>query len=184
MKHPFSLTLSLAALLAAGCSSTPTQVDNGPMHAASFSFRAVGPRPQFSVADAQEPIHALIQDSIKRNLAGKGLTNVPSGGDVIVAYLVIIGNRVSYQTISTYFGYGRGATALGEKAHDAYLNSRNPNYYEAGTLVIDVIDGKTFELLNRSHVTRALLNHPPAEVQKENVQEAVDAALVDLKIAP
>ena len=182
MKHPFSLTLGLAALLAAGCSSTPTRVDNGPIHAASFSFRKVESKPPLGMVDTREPIHVMIQDAISRNLATKGITKVASGGDVIVAYLVIIGNRVSYETISTYFGYGRGATALGDQAHEAYLKSQNPNYFEAGTLVIDIVDAKTYQLLNRANVTRALLNNPSAEVRAANIQEAVDAALMDLKI--
>ena len=68
----------------------------------------------------REQIHALIQDSISRNLAGKGLSKVASGGDVIVAYLVIVGNNASTEAISTYFGYGRDAAALHDKAQDAY----------------------------------------------------------------
>ena len=38
MKNSFFITLNLAALLLAGCSSTPTRVDKGPIHAATFSF--------------------------------------------------------------------------------------------------------------------------------------------------
>jgi hypothetical protein len=64
-------------------------------------------------ADSREQVHALIQDSISRNLASKGLSRVPSGGDVIVAYLVIIGNNASTEAISTYFGYDRDAAAGG-----------------------------------------------------------------------
>ena len=40
MKYSFVLTLNLAALLAVGCSSTPTHVDSGPIRAATFSFIA------------------------------------------------------------------------------------------------------------------------------------------------
>jgi hypothetical protein len=108
---------------------------------------------------------------------------VASGGDVIVAYLVIIGNNASTEAISTYFGYGRDASGLHDKAQDAYAGSKNPNYFEAGTLLIDIIDAKTYKLLKRSYVTRPLLRNPTAEVQAFRFQEAVDEALWDVRIA-
>ena len=100
-----------------------------------------------------------------------------------VAYLVIVGNNASTESINTYFGYGRGATALHDKAQDAYTSSKNPNYFEAGTLLIDIIDAKTYKLLKRSYVVRPLLRNPTAEVRAERIQEAVDEALQDVRIA-
>jgi len=43
----------------------------------------------------------MIHDAISRNLAGKGLNKVGSGGDVIVAYLVIVGNNAVTESINT-----------------------------------------------------------------------------------
>ena len=125
----------------------------------------------------------MIQDAISRNLEGKGLTKLASGGDVTVAYLIVVGDNVSTEAISTYFGYGRDDTALLTKAEDAYTSSSNPNYFQAGTLLIDIIDAKTFKLLKRSYVTRPLLRNPTAEARAARIQEAVDAALKDLQIA-
>jgi len=184
MKYSFFVTLNLAALLVAGCSSTPTRVDTGPIRAATFSFIAPAPRttPDFA-PDRWAPIHAMIQDSISRNLAGKSLDKVASGGDVIVAYLVIVGDNASTTALNTYFGYGRDADALHDKAHAAYNNSKNPNYFKAGTLLVDIIDAKTFTLLKRSYVVRPLLRNPSADVRAERIQEAVDAVLKDVRIA-
>jgi hypothetical protein len=137
--------------------------------------------PEYS--DRREQVHALIQDSISRNLASKGLAKVAAGGDVVVAYLVIIGNNASTEAISTYFGYGRDASGLHDKAQDAYAGSKNPNYFEVGTLLIDLIDAKTYKLLKRSYVVRPLLRNPSAEVQAERIQEAVDTVLRDVRIA-
>ena len=44
-----------------------------------------------------------------------------------MAYLVILGNNASTESINTYFGYGRDAEALHDKAQDAYTSSKNPN---------------------------------------------------------
>jgi hypothetical protein len=171
----------IAAVLMTGC-RTPTHVDKGPIHAATYNFIAKTPSMAPEYADRREQIHVMIQDAITRNLASKGLSKVPSGGDVVVAYLIIIGNNASTEAISTYFGYGRDASALHDKAQDAYTSSKNPNYFQAGTLLIDIIDAKTYKLLKRSYVTRPLLSNPTAEVQAERVQEAVNAVLSNVRI--
>jgi hypothetical protein len=183
MKYSFFVTLNLAALLVAGCSSTPTNVDTGPIPAATYSFIAKTPGLAPEYADSREQIHAMIQDSISRNLAAKGLSKLASGGDVVVAYLVIVGNNASTESINTYFGYGRGAAALHDQAQDAYAGSKNPNYFEAGTLLVDIIDAKTYKLLKRSYVVRPLLRNPSAELRAERIQEAVDAVLRDVRLA-
>jgi hypothetical protein len=182
MKLKLLLTLNLAALLIAGC-GTPTKVDTGSIQAATFSFIAGGTKPVPDFADSREQVHAMIQDSISRNLAGKGLNKVASGGDLIVAYLVIAGNNSSTEAINTYFGYGRDFSALHDKAHEAYTDSKNPNYFEAGTLLVDLIDAKTYKLLKRAYVTRPLLRNPAAEVRAERIQEAVDTVLRDVRIS-
>jgi len=183
MKYSVLLTFNLAVLLVAGCSSTPpSKVNTGPIRAATFSFIAKTPGTAPAYADRREQIHATIQESITRTLASKGLSRLASGGDVTVAYLVIVGNNATTESISTYFGYGRDASGLHDKAQDAYAGSKNPNYFQAGTLLIDIIDAKTYKLLNRSYATRPVLANPTAEARTENIQEAVNAALKDVRI--
>jgi hypothetical protein len=184
MKRSFFITLNLAAILVAGCSSAPTKVNTGTIHATTFSFVAGGSRAAPAFSDNREQIHALIQDAISQNLASKGLSKLPSGGDVTVAYLVIVGNNVTTEAISTYFGYGRDASALHDKAQAAYTDSKKPDSFEAGTLLIDIIDAKTYKLLKRSFVVRPLLRDASAEVRAGRIQEAVDVALKDARFAP
>jgi hypothetical protein len=182
MKFSFLVMLNLAALLVAGCNTTPTRVDTGPIRAATFNFVGRGSTPAPDFADDRETIHAMIHDAISRNLAGKGLNKVGSGGDVIVAYLVIVGNNAVTESINTYFGYGRNASELHDQAQEAYSHSQTPYYFEAGTLLVDIIDAKTYKLLKRAYVTRPLLRNPLAEVRAQNIQEAVDAVLKDVRI--
>ena len=182
MKCSYFVSLNLAALLVTGCSSTPTKVDTGAIRAASFSFIARTPGTAPAFADNRQQVDTMIQDSITRELASKGLTKVATGGDVTVAYLLIVGNNVSTVAIHDYFGYGRDFAALQDKAQDAYSASKNPNYFEAGTLLIDLIDAKTFKLLKRSYVTRPVLRDASAEVRAGRIQEAVNEALKDVRI--
>jgi len=169
-------------LLFTGCSSTPDRVDRGPIKARTFSFVHRGTPPRAEFADNREQAHALIQQDLTDNLAAKGVTKVDSGGDITVAYLVILGNNATTESINKYFGYGRDSSALHEKAHDAYTKSDNPNYFEAGTLLVDIIDSKSFELLRRAHVTRPVLRNASAEIRAANIKEAVDAVMKDLRI--
>jgi hypothetical protein len=180
---PYSLLILAAGALAlAGCSSTPTKVDSGSIRAGTFSFVDRGARPNPGYTDNRQPVHAMIQDSIAKNLAARGVTKVAAGGDVTVGYLVIIGNNVSTEAISDYFGYGEGASALHDKAHKAYTDSKNPNRFEAGTLVIDIIDSRTFKLLKRGYASRPVLQNVPDDVRAERIQEVVDEILRDVRI--
>jgi hypothetical protein len=180
MKTISILSLALAGLLA-GCSSTPTEVNKGPIKAASFSFVAAPQTPPGYV-DKRAEVHQMIQDAIAKNLTARGMTKKDAGGDVTVAYLVIVGNNATTESINTYFGYGRESYELHSKAQSAYASSKNPNYFEAGTLLVDVVDGRTFKLLERNHVTRPLLRDASNEVRAEHIQEAVDAVLSNVHI--
>jgi len=182
MKPRSFLTLAAGILMLAGCSSTPAKVDSGPIRARTFSFVGRG-KPAPAYADSREAIHPMIQGAITKNLAGRGVSQVPNGGDVTVAYLVIAGNNASVTSINDYFGYREDGADLLDKAHTAYTGSKNPNYFEAGTLVIDIIDSKSFKLLKRGHATRSLLRNVSDDVRTERIQEVVDEILRDVRIA-
>lgn len=187
MKLTRSLCIStlagLGLFLLAGC-STPTKVDSGPIKAQTFCFMSRTQAEDPSFADKRAPIHAMIQQSITDNLAARGVKRVAENGDVIVAYLVIVGDNATTEAINTYFGYGRNADVLHDKAHEAYTDSKVPYYFQAGTLLVDIIDAKTYKLLWRSHVTRPLLQNPTEQVRAEHIQEAVNSLLKNLRISP
>lgn len=177
-------TLSLGVLLLSGCSTTPTHVDTGAIKAHTFSFVNGGTQTKAEFADNRDLTHIMIQQALTDYLVDKGMTKVDSGGDVTVAYLVVIGNNVTTESINKYFGYGRESGALSDKAHKAYTGTSNPNYFEAGTLLVDIIDTKSFELLSRNHVTRPLLRNVSADAREANIREAVYEVMKDLKVAP
>ena len=182
--HPLRwLPLLLAGLMIAGCSSTPTHVDKSPLPAHTFNFINGGIALTPPATDRREIAHQQIQEAIIKDLAAKGLTRTNGTGDVIVAYMIILGNNVSTEAVTTYFGSGRDAAALHDKAQSAYTSSPNPNTFEAGTLLIDVIDAKTYELLYRNFVVRPVMWQATTEERAGRIQEAVDAALAKLRVA-
>jgi hypothetical protein len=183
MKLCSILSLVAAAFALAGCSSTPTKVDSGAIHASTFSFVIPGPRVLPDYADRSKPVHDVIQQAITRNLGSRGVSKVASGGDVIVGYMLVVGNNANTSSINDYFGYRDDIEGLEEKAHEAHNASKSPNYFEAGTLVIDVIDAKSYKLLKRGYASRPLLQNPSPEARAARVQEVVDEILGSLQIA-
>lgn len=110
-------------------------------------------------------------------MSRRGVSHVPQGGDVTVAYLIIAGNNVATAAINEYFGYGRDVSALQDKAQKEYTDNKNPNYFEAGTLVIDIVDSKSWKLLKRGHATRTILPGATPEQQVARVAEVVEEIL-------
>jgi hypothetical protein len=183
MKPIISCLLATGVVLLAGCSSTPTKMNTGPVHASTFSFVTGRPAPP-EYAEKRDQIHRLIQGAITTNLTAKGLSRAPAGGDVFLAYLIILGDNVATTDVNDYFGYGRDSDALLDKAHvKGAIDSKNPNPFVAGTLVIDVIDAKTYKLLYRNYAVRQVLRNLPDDARAERIQQAVDQALAGLKVA-
>lgn len=174
----------LPALAISGCSSTPTKVDTGAIHARTFNFVERGSKPAPGFIENKEAVHAMIQKAITNNLAARGVTRVNTGGDVTVPYLVITGDNVSTTAIRDYFGYGDDLGDLHDRAQDAYTGTKNPNHFEAGTLLIDIVDGKNFKLLKRGYATRPILRHLSEGARAARIQEVVDEILRDVRIGP
>ncbi len=176
MKLKIFPVLVAAAFVVAGC-STPTHVNKGPIKATTFSFLRTGPLPEAAFRDNRQQANAFVQQAITSTLAAKGVTLAAQGGDVTVAYLIIIGNNVSTTAINDYFGYSADAVALEDKAQKAYTEGKQRGYFEAGTLLIDIVDPHTNKVLARNYVTRPLLKDASMEVREANIQQAVNEAL-------
>jgi hypothetical protein len=181
MKLTLLSGLAVAVIAIAGC-STPTKVDTGPIKASTFSFLKPGPLPEAAFAEKRQQVHALIQEAIASNLTAKGLRYVADSGDVTVAYLVVVGNNATTTAINDYFGYSADAAALADKAHSAYTDDSHRNYFEAGTLLIDLVDSRTHKVLRRNFVTRQVLQNPAFDVRKARIEQAVNEALQGVRI--
>lgn len=175
-----------AVLALAGCSSTPPlQMDAGPIKAGTFNFVNNKSSALAAREEKRQAVHALIQAAITENLTAKGFQKVAGQGDVSVAYLVVLGNAAATAVFDDYFGLGRDGAEIGAAVHDAQGAALSgPNYSEAGTLVIDLIDSNSFKVLKRTTVARPSLRGAPAEVRQEHIQQAVAAALQDLQVRP
>jgi hypothetical protein len=180
--NPCSLIVA-GALALAGCSSVKTHVDTGPIHARTFSFINLGTREVPAYAEKRKQAHAAVQEAITKNLVAKGLSHIGQGGDITVAYLIIAGNNATTTSLNEYFGYTSDATALVDKVHKSQAEKSNErSYFEEGTLVIDILDSKTSNLLKRATVQAQILRELPLDARQARLQGLVDKALGDLRI--
>ena len=185
MKTSYQAVLIAACLAWAGCSSVKTHVDTGPIQAKTFSFINTGSRELPSYASQEKQAHEMIQKAITTCLEAKGVKPVPSGGDVIVAYLIIVGDNATTTSLSQYFGYTDDTAALADKIHDQQaVSGGDRSYFEAGTLVIDILDANGTKLLKRATVHSSLLRDVTAEVRQARIQKLVNEALGDLRVSP
>jgi hypothetical protein len=168
--------LAFAVILVSGC-ATPTHVDKGSIKATTFSFVNPGPLPEYAFREDRKQVNALVQEAVISDLAAKGVSFVAQGGEVTVAYMIVVGNNVATTAINEYFGYGADAIALEDKAQKAYTDGKQRGYFQAGTLLIDIVNPRTSKVLARNYVTRPVLQNPSADARKANIEEAVNEAL-------
>jgi hypothetical protein len=184
-KNQVPLAALTVALAVVGCSSVKNYVDKGHVKASTFSFLNPGGRQMPSYAETDKQAHAVIQQAIIHNLSEKGVKYVVTGGDVTVAYLVIVGNNAATTSLDQYFGYTEDSTALVGKVHAEQTGSKSDRgYFEAGTLVIDIVDPKASKLLQRRTIEAQVLRNLSVEQRTARAQSIVDQALKDLPISP
>jgi uncharacterized protein DUF4136 len=110
-----------------------------------------------------------IKSAVNATLGAKGWTQVPSGGDVSI---IAIEMTQSQQTLNTFYdGYGGGwgwrgfgGGGLGGFG-DATTTTET---YQVGTLVVDLFDTKTKQLLWRGSSSDTLSNNSNKNIQNLN----------------
>jgi len=184
MKPILLVTCAAGLLTISGCSSFKTNVDNGPVRASTFSYMTPGSALASQRATEYASLHSMVQDAITRNLAAKGLNPLPAGGDITVAYLIIVDNNGVTTALDEYFDAIGDAADLVDKVHSAEgSNSAARNTFGAGTLVIDLIDSRSSKLLWRNTIQRDILRNPTVEVRAARLQETVQTSLQRLTVS-
>ena len=168
----------------AGCSSVKTHVSEGPVKARTFSFLNSGQSRVPDYAETSKEVHALVQQALIANLGARGVSQVPVGGDVTIAYLIVVGNNATTTSLNQYFGYTADSQALLEKVHSEQTGSSARDYFEAGTLVIDFVKPSDSKLLQRRSIQAQVLRNLPRDKRSARIQGLVDQALRDVPISP
>jgi hypothetical protein len=103
-----------------------------------------------------------VKTAVNRALQAKGYTEEATDGDFLVAWHGAIEGRMSYQTINSHYGYGWGWYG-GVGVSNTYVNE-----WDEGTLLVDIVDARTNELVWRGTATGTIdQNRTPEQAQAD-----------------
>jgi hypothetical protein len=108
-----------------------------------------------------------VKSAVAGQLAAKGLTEVPSGGDVVVAARDAIHNEQQLNTFYDGFGGRRrffGGTGFATTTVDTY---------KVGTLIVELFDGTSKNLIWQGSASNTLSNNADKNIKSldKNVQQ-------------
>lgn len=118
--------------------------------------------------------------AIESELVSRGMERATSGQpDVFVGYQMALDDRVSYQTVNSYYGTGWGYRGVYGGVGTSRTTSTE---YTVGTLVIDVYDARQRELVWRgSGEGKVNLARNPEESQ-ERINQAVTRIMEEFPV--
>src|ERR1700686_3593886 len=112
---------------------------------------------------------ARIKNAVDAQLSAKGWTQVDSGGDVAIVAIKTTQTQRSLQTFYDGMGGGWGWRRFGGGGFGESTTTEQD--YQEGTLVVDMYDAKTKQLIWRSSAENTLSNK--AEKNEKNLTKGV-----------
>jgi hypothetical protein len=110
-----------------------------------------------------------IKNAVDAALAAKGWTQVNSGGDVFIVALEITHNQQTLNTFYDGLGGGWGWRRFGGGFGEATTTTE---IYKVGTVVVDLFDAKTKQLIWRASASDTLSNNSDKNIK--NLDKGVD----------
>jgi len=122
-----------------------------------------------------------IKNAVDAELSAKGWTSVKTGGDVAIVAIKMTSTQRTLQTFYDNFGGGygggwgwRGFGGYGDSFGDATTTEHD---YKDGTLVVDLFDAKTKQLIWRGSAEDMLSDKP--EKNEKNLEKGVTKMFKD-----
>jgi hypothetical protein len=174
----FSSAVLAAAGLIASCGpqvDMPKGTSKGYKSARLIQRDPNGP----AISDGTEKqVHGMIQNSISKQFAAKGMAYGRGDADLVVAYLVIYQEPGMTARYESYFGYGRDTDAIADLAHTrGALENKRPDYFRQAGIVIDVIDSRTHKLVYRNFAKGDVIQGASSGTRAARINSAVAQAL-------
>ena len=159
------LVTTLAGLLLTASAAFAIKVKTDYDHGASFkNYRTYS---WTSVKTANSIWDGRVKDAVNSALTAKGLTEVPSGGDIAVAAVGSTRNQQELQTLYDGMGGGwrwRGLGGFGQ-------STTTVENYKVGTLVVDLYDANSKKLVWRGSASDTLSDK--ADKNAKNLDKGV-----------
>ena len=130
-----------------------------------------------SLAQSEPFLHGHIVNAIEFQLTSSGLTEVQGNADVLVTYYGSVDTEVQLQSNS--FGYGWGGYGgpgwgyYGYGGGGPVSTTTRAVEYQRGTLVVDIVDASTNELIWRGTSAEISVTDDIEKLQK-NITKAIE----------
>jgi hypothetical protein len=113
------------------------------------------------------PSNGLWEDRVKNavaaQMAAKGLTQVPSDGDIVVS---VRGGMLSVPQLDTFYSGFGGFGGFGGPGGGSGMATTTMSLNEMGTLVVDMFDAKTKNLIWQGTASGTLSDKPEKVMKK------------------
>lgn len=185
-----SIMLAAAALLLSACSSVNTNWDYNPEvnfnQYKTFAWAT-------SVNDGSEYhldglMDARVRSAVDDQLELKGMKQVPQkDAQLLVNYLTKVDTKVDVDTFTNYYGYnpyypyyGPG-WGWGSQIGQTHTQVRE---YNVGTLIVDLVDAKTKQLVWRGSIADTIKDHKTPQERTAFINQAVADILMNYPPKP
>ena len=171
MSRPAILFLLMGVMLGVACSTVSVSYDyDQDADFTKYQTYAWMPEPQASPADARAALQRnqlldkRIQSAVNAQLPGKGLRLDADAPDLLLVYHTGVEEKVHV----TDSGHRFGRRYRGWGGRNVTVTQ-----YQEGTLIIDLVDARTNQLVFRTTGQAVLKDSPTPEEMDEQVKEAV-----------
>ncbi|WP_076542396.1 DUF4136 domain-containing protein [Shewanella sp. UCD-KL21] len=180
------LFVAAAVLALSACSTLKTNTDFDP--AVSFDQYKTYSWVEKKDQDASYHLDGLmdqrVRDAVNNELGQKGLTKADiTEADLLVNYLTKVDKKINVDTFNTSFGYYPyyGRRGWGGAGMNTQTTVRE---YEVGTLIVDLIDNKTGNLVWRGSVADTIRNKNTPEERVQIINSAISQVMLNFPPQP
>src|SRR5882762_915901 len=168
MKLHNKMLVSIATFFVFVAASFAEQVKTDYDHSANFGqYKTYS----WEKVQTKDPLMVdRIKDAVNAALAAKGWTQVDSGGDVSIVAMEITKNQQTLNTFYDGFGGGWGWRRFGGGGFGQATTTTET--YKVGTLIVDLFDTKTKQLIWRGTSSNTLSNNSDKNIK--NLDKGAD----------
>jgi hypothetical protein len=157
-----------------GCSTMTIQTDYAPESAGTISaYRTYAwlPHPSGGDTRVNNPIVASrVESAVDATLGAKGYgKTVAAGADFLVGWHAALDGRVDIETVNRYYGYNWGRW-YGPRA---VISQDYVREYEEGTLILDIVDKASNELVWRGSAQAEVDMNASPDERQQRITDAV-----------
>lgn len=165
------LLAALAAL--SGCNSTNIRSPKGTSEGyTTYRLYRQAPEDLPAFANREDVANRAVQDALHEQFQSHGFTVDQDNAQLIVTYLILLQTNVASTAISDYY-VSSGSDILSYAHKKVAIDGDYPIDWEAGTLVVDVIDTADRTVVFRGHASREILEDLPVEERVRRIDEGV-----------